>query len=64
MDQVEISSKNFQLDQIQNGRLSAIINFNMPDTRQTVPDSYIDAPTLKNGIIWKIMMIKVICTIL
>ena len=33
--------KKFQLDQIRNGPLSAIIiNFNtcMPDTRQTVPD--------------------------
>ena len=37
--QVGICSENFQLDQIQNGRLSAIINFNMPDTGQTVPDS-------------------------
>ena len=37
--QVGICSENFQLDQIQNGRLSAIINFDMPDTGQTVPDS-------------------------
>ena len=38
--QVGISfSVNFQLDQIQNGRLSAIINFDMPDTGQTVPDT-------------------------
>ena len=29
--QVGICSENFQLDQIKNGRLSAIINFNMPD---------------------------------
>ena len=36
---VGICSENFQLDHIQNGRLSAIINFDMPDTRQTVPDS-------------------------
>ena len=28
-----------QLDQIQNGRLSATITFNMPDLWQTVPDS-------------------------
>ena len=26
-----ICSENFQLDQIKNGRLSAVINFNMPD---------------------------------
>ena len=35
--------KNYQLYQIQNGRLSArisaIISFNMPDILQTVPDS-------------------------
>ena len=38
--QVGISlSVNFQPDQIQNGRLSAIINFDMPDTGQTVPDT-------------------------
>ena len=29
--QVGICSEKFQLDQIKNGRLSAIINFNMPD---------------------------------
>ena len=29
--QVGICSENFELEQIQNGRLSAIINFNMPD---------------------------------
>ena len=37
--QVGICSENFHLDQIQNGRLSAIINFNMPATGQAVPDS-------------------------
>ena len=37
--QVGICSENFHLDQIQNGRLSDIINFNMPDTGQAVPDS-------------------------
>ena len=47
---------NFQLDQIQNGRLSAIINFDMPDTGQTVPDSTL---TFKISIIW-----KVACTLL
>ena len=57
--QVGICSENFQLDQIQNGRLAAIINFNMPDTGQTVPD----ALTFKIGIVWKIMIIKVICTL-
>ena len=31
--------ENYQLYQFQNGRLSAIINCNMPDTLQTVPDS-------------------------
>ena len=36
--QVGLRSEKFQLDQIQNARLSAIINFNMPDTVQTVPD--------------------------
>ena len=36
--QVEICSENVQLDQIQNGRLSAIITFNMPDTGQTMPE--------------------------
>ena len=29
-----------QLDHIQNGQLSAIINFNMPDMWQTMPDSW------------------------
>ena len=29
--QVGLCSENFQLDQIKNGRLSAVINFNMPD---------------------------------
>ena len=29
----------FQLDHIQNSRQSAMINFNMPDIWQTVPDS-------------------------
>ena len=48
--------ENFPLDQIQNGQLSAISNFNTPDTRQTVPDSTL---TFKIGIIWKI-----ICTLL
>ena len=33
-----ICSENFHLNQIQNGRLSAIINLNMPDSEQTVPD--------------------------
>ena len=37
--QVGICSVKFQLDQIKNGRLSAIINFNMPDIWQTVPYS-------------------------
>ena len=37
--QGEICPEKFQLDQIENGQLSAIINFNMPDTWKTVPDS-------------------------
>ena len=36
---IGICSVNFQLDHIQNDRLSAIINFGMLDTGQTVPDS-------------------------
>ena len=53
----------FQLDQIQNGQLSAIINFDMPDTGRTVPDR-LDALTFTIGIFWLIMMIKVTCTLL
>ena len=37
--QVEICSKKFELDQIKNSLLSAIITFDMPDTGQIVPDS-------------------------
>ena len=33
-------AETFHLDQIKNDRLSAIINFIMSDTGQTVPDSY------------------------
>ena len=33
--------------QIQNGRLSAVINFTMPDIWQTVPDSWTIRPTIK-----------------
>ena len=40
MFQGRICPEKFQVDQIQNGRLSAIINFNMPDIWQTVPDNY------------------------
>ena len=38
--QVGIFSAKFQLVKILNGRLSAIIVFNMPDIRQTMPDSW------------------------
>ena len=37
--QVGICSENFRLEQIQNGRLSVIINFNMPDTGSTLAGS-------------------------
>ena len=37
--QVGICPEEFQLDQIQNVRLSAIINFNIPDIWQTEPDT-------------------------
>ena len=34
--QVGMCFENFQRDQIKNGRLSAVMNFNMPDIWQTV----------------------------
>ena len=34
-----IGSENFQFEQIQNGRLSAMINVNMPDTGSTLAGS-------------------------
>ena len=37
--QVGICTEKFQLYQIQNDRLSAIINFNMPDIPQTMSES-------------------------
>ena len=36
--QVGLCREQFQLDQFKIARLSAIINFNMPDIKQTVPD--------------------------
>ena len=36
--------------QIQNGRLSAIINFIMPDIWKTVPDSYYKTITIKQNV--------------
>ena len=48
--QVGICSENFQLGQIQNGQLSAMINFNMPDydISQTVPDNLHNWHNLEN----------------
>ena len=37
--QVGICPEKFRFNQIQNDRLSALINVNMPDIWQTVPDS-------------------------
>ena len=36
---VWICSEHFQLEQIQNGRLSAMIDFNMPDTGSKLAES-------------------------